>query len=121
MGKVWNNLPIKAQLSDWWYGSERIYCEGALNKGEEGLKQLKATFGNDVKLGSIFIERNAALNHTANVVEFKNGDRYVVDIWQSMVDGKPRIFSEKEWTSKWAAELGGSPKVQKFIGGVEVV
>ena len=120
VGKVWYNLPIKAQLSDKLFGTERMYCQQALEKGNEGLKDLKEAFGKDVKLGSIFIERNGMLNHTAKLVEFPNGDRYVVDIWQSMVDGIPRIFAEKDWTRNWTEQLGGSPKVEKYLDSAKV-
>ena len=110
--KVWYNLPIKAQLSDWAYGSERFHCQEALYAGQKMLEgTLQAQFGKNVKLGQIFIERNYFNNHTANLVEFPNGDKYVVDIWQSMIDGKPALFKQADWIKKWNATLGGTPKV----------
>ncbi len=110
--KVWYNFPLKGHLSDWAFGAKRFYCEEALKAGQTMLENtLQAQFGKDVQLGQIFIERHSYLNHTANVVEFPNGDKYVVDIWQSLVDGKPAIVKQADWVKTWNATLGGTPKV----------
>jgi hypothetical protein len=112
IGKVWYNFPVKAQLSDLAFGATRYYCEQAAEAGHTMLETtLKAQFGDNVKIGQIFIERNKLLNHTANYVEFANGEKYVVDIWQSMIDGKPALVSQADWVKTWNATLGGSPKV----------
>jgi len=109
--KAWYNFPVKAQLSDYFSGSERLHCEEAANYGEAILKPLQAQFGKDVKIGQIFIERNVLVNHTANVIQFPNGEKYIVDVWKSMIDGKPAIYSQADWVKEWNTTLGGSPTV----------
>jgi hypothetical protein len=109
--KAWYNFPVKAQLSDWVTGSERLHCEEAANYGEAILKPLQAQFGKDVKIGQIFIERNFLMNHTANVVQFPNGEKYIVDVWKSLIDGKPAIYKQADWVKEWNTTLGGSPTV----------
>jgi hypothetical protein len=109
--KAWYNFPVKAQLSDWVTGSERLHCEEAATYGEQILKTLQAQFGKDVKMGQIFIQRNPLMNHTANVIQFPNGEKYIVDVWRSLVDGKPAIYNQADWVKVWNAELGGSPTV----------
>jgi hypothetical protein len=110
--KAWYNLPIKAQLSDYFYGSERLHCEEAANYGDAILKPLQAQFGKDVKLGQILIERNILMNHTANVIQFPNGEKYIVDVWKSMIDGKPAIYTQADWVKEWNTTLGGTPNVE---------
>jgi hypothetical protein len=109
--KAWYNLPIKAQLSDYFTGSTRLHCEEAANYGEAILKPLQAQFGKDVKLGQIFIERNMLMNHTANVIQFPNGEKYIVDVWKSLIDGKPAIYKQADWVKEWNTTLGGTPTV----------
>ncbi|MFA5267007.1 MAG: hypothetical protein WC379_03475 [Methanoregula sp.] len=109
--KGWYNFPVKAQISDWATGSERLHCEEAAKYGEELLKTLQAQFGKDVRMGQIFIERNPLMNHTANVVQLPNGEKFIVDVWRSLIDGKPAIYNQADWVKVWNAELGGSPTV----------
>lgn len=45
-------------------------------------------------------------NHTAVLVIRPNGERFVIDYWQSMIDGEPRIYTEKEWIDTWSERLG---------------
>ena len=114
--KIWYNFPIKGHLSDWAFGAKRFYCEESLKAGHTMLEStLQAQFGKDAKIGQIFIERHGYLNHTANFVEFPNGDKYVVDIWQSLVDGKPAIVKQADWVKTWNATLGGTPKVDLIM------
>jgi hypothetical protein len=113
--KAWYNFPVKAQLSDWLTGSERLHCEEAAKYGEQLLKNLQGQFGKDVKMGQIFIERNPLMNHTANVVQFPNGEKYVVDVWRSLIDGKPAIYKHADWIKVWNAELGGTPSVNELM------
>ncbi|MGB9176803.1 MAG: hypothetical protein WCB46_08725 [Methanoregula sp.] len=109
--KAWYNFPVKAQLSDWVTGSERLHCEEAAKYGEGMLKTLQSQFGKDVKMGQIFIERNPLMNHTANVFQLPSGEKYIVDVWRSLIDGKPAIYNQADWVKVWNAELGGSPTV----------
>ncbi len=113
--KAWYNLPIKAQLSDYFTGSERLHCEEAANYGAAILKPLQAQFGKDVKLGQIFIERNTLMNHTANVIQFPNGEKYIVDVWKSLIEGKPVIYNQADWVKEWNGTLGGSPTVNVLM------
>ncbi|OPX63047.1 MULTISPECIES: hypothetical protein [unclassified Methanoregula] len=113
--KAWYNFPVKAQLSDWLTSSERLHCEEAAKYGEQLLKNLQSQFGKNVKMGQIFIERNPLMNHTANVVQFPNGEKYVVDVWRSLIDGKPAIYKHADWIKVWNAELGGTPSVNELM------
>ena len=113
--KAWYNFPVKAQLSDWVTGSERLHCEEAAKYGEDLLKTLQSQFGKNVKIGQIFIERNPLMNHTANVIQFPNGEKYIVDVWRSLIDGKPAIYNQADWIKVWNAELGGSPTINELM------
>ncbi len=84
-------------------------CGEAVEWGAAKLAEpVKQIFGDDAIFTQITIDSNYNPwgNHVANEVIAKNGDRYVIDMWQSMVDGKPAICSEDEWIRKWKSEPG---------------
>ncbi len=55
------------------------------------------------------------MNHTANVIQFPNGEKYIVDVWKSMIDGKPAIYKQADWVKEWNGTLGGSPTVNVLM------
>lgn len=72
--------------------------------GKEQLKDpIKKIFGEDAILTHIEIQstNNPLANHIANEVILKNGDRYVVDMWETMATGEVKIYPESAWIEKW--------------------
>jgi hypothetical protein len=92
-----------------------LFCGECEEEGRALLAPLKAQFGPNVKIGRILIERNSLVNHIANVVQFPNGEKYVVDVWKSLSTGKPAIYTEANWIAEWNKELGGTPTVTQKI------
>ena len=45
-------------------------------------------------------------NHIANRIIFPNGERYVVDYWDSSATGEPVIIPERDWIEKWKNKIG---------------
>ena len=54
------------------------------------------------------------INHAATKVVLPNGERYIMDFWDGMQDGKPRVYTEEEWLKKWKPQLGGNPEVSSM-------
>ncbi len=59
----------------------------------------------------IVLQRNPLMNHAATKVILPNGDRYVLDYWEGMQEGGPRVYTEKDWLNKWRDKLGGDPRL----------
>ena len=55
-------------------------------------------------------------NHVANRIIFPNGERYIVDYWESSYSGKPEVIPEREWIAKWGGKLAGDMVVNQPEG-----
>jgi hypothetical protein len=114
------NLPVKAWrwtiggLYNWAAGNTGGQCEEAVSWGAEWLTgDIRKIFGKDVQVESLVVYRNRIMNHTANQIVLKNGDRYVIDMWAGMDEGSSRIYKEDDWIAKWREKLGGDPPVMR--------
>ena len=63
-------------------------------------------FGPDAIFTKITLQSNLNPlgNHIANKVIAPNGERYVVDMWATMVEGEPKIYTEEEWLATWKSK-----------------
>lgn len=96
-------------------------CGEAAEWGQQQLEEpVKKIFGNDAVFTQIEIDSNLnpCGNHIANEVITKTGERYVIDMWESMYTGKPKIYPESEWIEKWKSEwsIGKSATVTRGGG-----
>jgi hypothetical protein len=48
---------------------------------------------------------NKDINHTANRAILPDGSRIVVDWWESIQTGNPKIYTERQWIEKWQKKL----------------
>ncbi len=101
VSKFWN-LTV-GQVYDRALGYTNNYCE---EFEAIGRKELQKILPEGTHITNIIIERNSLTNHIANRVILPDGSEYVIDYWQSMVDGKPAIYTVEEWEKTWNNTMG---------------
>ena len=84
---------------------------------------VKELFGPGAQVDTIYVEEKSSANpdgwmdaadgvveqnHRATRIILPNGERYVVDYWESMGrgGGKGKVVPESEWVQKWNKEIG---------------
>jgi len=111
--KFWNN-------TFGWVWNEKI---GTLKGGQCGefgdwgaqwsRDAVKSIFGNDTIITDITAYRNPWVNHRATRIILPNGDRVILDYWESMPAGEAKIYPESEWIKRYQEKLGGSPTINR--------
>ena len=79
-------------------------CGEAAEWGARAMEgPIREIFGPDAVFTKIALQSNVNPlgNHIANKVIAPNGERYVVDMWATMVESKPKIYTEAEWLETW--------------------
>lgn len=82
-------------------------CGQAVDWGAKTMEEpVRKIFGPDAVFTKIELQSNANSlgNHTANEVIAPSGERYVIDMWETMVDGKPKIYKEADWIENWKSK-----------------
>lgn len=105
--------------------------------GERGMLWIKPCldklYGRDALVDDIFVEERTTMrgqeagwtslsyyhpdklawhaNHRATRVVLPDGRRFVVDYWESISSGTPRLVSEAEWIDKWRRAIGVNDSV----------
>lgn len=112
------NLPRKAWnwtiggLYHWFRGDQGGQCGDAAQWGKDWLTDdIKKIYGNDVIVEELVVNANGWSNHASTQFVTKNGDRYIIDMWDGMSKGSARVMPEDEWLKKWRARIGGDPPV----------
>ena len=88
--------------------------KAGLLQGVELVASLRDDLGK--RRGTGFVDWTDAVyrdNHIANRITFPNGERYVIDYWESAASGKPEVIPEKEWVQKWQKKLAYDAVVQQ--------
>lgn len=110
--KLLNNYalnPLAQRLTDWEGGQ----CGEFAGWGKDYSGNfIRTTFGRGAFVDEIILERNPLINHAATKVILPNGERYVLDFWEGMQEGAPRVYTEQDWINKWKNQLGGNPKIE---------
>lgn len=95
-------------------------CGEAVRWGDESMKEpIRRIFGPDAVITQIKLQSdvNPWGNHIANEVVAPSGERFVVDMWASMYEGKPKIYREDDWIEHWKNQPGISRSVTVRRGG----
>ena len=120
--KAWNNSI--GRIDEWVRGYTGGQCQefgewGA--KWSEGI--VKDIYGQETMVTDITCFRNPWINHRATRVILPNGERMVLDFWEGVAAGEPRIYPESEWIQRYTDKLGGSPEIMRsdheiFLGNL---
>jgi hypothetical protein len=73
-------------------------------------------FGDQVTVTEITCYRNEWISHRATRLILPDGQRYVVDFWEGMLAGEPRIYSENDWITHYRARVGGNAQILTMEG-----
>ena len=109
--KLLNNYvlnPLAGRLTDWKGGQ----CGEFAKWGSRLSRDLIGETFPGAFLDEIVLQRNPLMNHAATKVILPNGDRYVLDYWEGMQEGAPRVYTEQDWLNKWQDQLGGAPQIE---------
>ena len=110
--------PPAADPDPYWGQCEQAAAWGAKTMAEP----VSRIFGPDVVLTKIVVQSgwNDFGNHIANEVITPGGQRYVIDMWQTMLNcGKPVVCTEEEWIRTWKnhAGFGKDSTISRGDGG----
>ncbi len=110
--KVMWNLPYVSKNIEKLMGYKGGQCgefaEYGIKWSDEYLKDI---VGKDAVTSIIVLEKyiydNPLRNHASTVIIMGNGERYVLDYWESIKTGVPSISKESEWIAKWKDHMWG--------------
>jgi hypothetical protein len=108
----------------YWLGNKHYSeCQEAFDWGATLGDDIHKTFGEDAVYTEIKIANPlmpGVANHIANLVVLPNGQRFVIDVWDSMIHKEPKIYREDEWIDKWHKDFWVSrdASVTRGVSGV---
>jgi hypothetical protein len=126
--KAWNNLP--GRLVDWVGGYQGGQCGEFGEWGAQWSKPfVEQMFGKGAVIDTIYVEEKSTANptgvidqidgvieanHRATRVTLPNGQRLILDYWESMGrgGGNAKVVTEQEWANNWHQEMGSDFVVQ---------
>ncbi len=93
-------------------------CGEAAEWGSRTMAEpVRQIFGPDAVFTTVTLQSNLNElgNHIANEVITPGGQRYVIDMWATMAEGKPKIYTEAEWLDEWRQHywIGKSIRVER--------
>lgn len=107
---------------DWLCGYQQGYCgemvevsdrlfKAGIQKMFPGAKVdqavvLERSTMNDKESWGNWFDSWADVNHVATRVTMPDGKVYIIDLWEALGSGQPRIMTETEWVNKWKQEIG---------------
>jgi hypothetical protein len=134
--QIWNNFPISSTLIETLRGLKGGQCGEMAANGQKWIqKWAEQTYGPGVVVDQIWIGESSSRypegfsgaadalyqdNHVANRVILPNGDSYVIDFWDGIIQFRDhgdaaiqniKPVPENEWIHKWrgAIETSGDP------------
>ena len=112
--KAWNNTLGRAvEWAGGWKGGQcGEYGQWGMDWSKDAVHEL---FGQDAVVTDIAASNNPFLGHRATKVILPDGQRLVLDYWESMPSGSPKIYQEDQWIEQWNQKLMGN-----ILGRVEV-
>ncbi len=112
--KAWNNTLGRAvEWAGGWKGGQcGEYGQWGMDWSKDAVHEL---FGQDAVVTDIAASNNPFLGHRATKVILPDGQRLVLDYWESMPSGSPKIYPENQWIEQWDKKLMGN-----ILGRVEV-
>ncbi len=106
--KAWNNTFERAfdYVANYKGGQCGEFAKWGMDWCREDIKK---KFGKDAIVTDILcISRLTKFwNHGATRVILPNGEKYVLDFWEGMQNGKPAVYKEKDWIAKWNEKFFG--------------
>ncbi|MBN1667131.1 MAG: hypothetical protein JW862_08575 [Anaerolineales bacterium] len=104
ISKGWNNTLGRG--IEWLGGYKGGQCQEYGEWGMEWSRDIvKDVFGQDTIVTDIAYFRNSWINHRATRIILPNGDRVILDFWEGIENGEPRIYNESDWIAKYRNEL----------------
>jgi hypothetical protein len=73
-------------------------------------------FGEQVTVTEITCYRNEWISHQATRLILPDGQRYVIDFWEGLLFGEPRIYQENDWINHYRARVGGNAQILTMEG-----
>lgn len=105
--KAWNNtLGWAVEKAGGWKGGQ---CGEFGQWGADwSKKDVQEIFGENAIVTDIAASNNPFLGHRATKVILPDGSRKVLDFWESLPGGKPKIYDEDKWIERWNDKLWGN-------------
>jgi hypothetical protein len=125
----WRGFKHSIQDRTWWANTEKGGRCGEY--GGRGMQWIRpcvvSLFGSTAVIDDIIIEEKSSVrgrdrnsdwssalspdqmfesNHRATRVILPDGRRFVVDFWDGISSGNPRMVPEREWAAKWKKAVG---------------
>lgn len=73
-------------------------------------------FGEQVTVTEITCYRNEWISHQATRLILPDGQRFVIDFWEGILAGEPRIYAENDWITHYKARVGGNAQILTMEG-----
>lgn len=73
-------------------------------------------FGENISVTEISCYRNEWISHQATRLILPDGQRFVVDFWEGLLTGEPRIYAESDWINHYRARVGGNAQILTMEG-----
>jgi hypothetical protein len=113
--KAWNNSigrVVNECVGGYKGGQCGEYGQWGMDWSKDAVREI---FGEKAIITDISASNNRFLGHRATKVILPDGRRIVLDYWEGMPEGKPKIYSEEEWIKKWDKKLWGD-----YLGKAQV-